>query len=107
MTKTLVAFIAVLLATQSPSASGDPLVSCDAVGYHRVAGQVALDSADYMESHPDVNVAFTEMKSNSVHPNVEVTRYLADHPEVSEALAELRQPLKDLIIACGWGELPQ
>ncbi|TDZ79607.1 hypothetical protein DE4585_03354 [Mycobacteroides salmoniphilum] len=81
----------------------DPVINCDASGYQRVAAGVALATADYMDEHPDVRDAYTRMKSDNVKPSDEVEAYLAQRPDVSAAMSQLRQPLKDLMIRCRWG----
>jgi len=80
-----------------------PVINCDAAGYQRVAAGVALATADYMDAHPDVRDAYTQMKSDNVKPNEEVALYLGSRPEVAAAMTQLRQPLKDLMVRCGWG----
>lgn len=80
-----------------------PAINCDAAGYQRVAAGVALATADYMDAHPDVRDAYSRMKSDNVKPNEEVSIYLESRPEVAAAMGQLRQPLKDLMIRCGWG----
>lgn len=82
---------------------GEPAINCDAAGYQRVAASVALATADYMDAHPDVRDAYTRMKSDNVKPNEEVAVYLDSRPDVAAAMSQLRQPLKDLMIRCGWG----
>jgi hemophore-related protein len=79
-----------------------PVINCDAAGYQRVAAGVALTTADYMDEHPDVRDAYTAVKSDAVRPNEQVLQYLKAHPDVAADMARLRQPLKDLMIRCGW-----
>lgn len=89
------------LSTAEPDA--EPVINCDAAGYQRVAAGVALATADYMDEHPDVRDAYTRMKSDNVRPSDEVEAYLVERPDVAVAMSRLRQPLKDLMIRCGWG----
>lgn len=81
----------------------EPVINCDASGYQRVAAGVALATADYMDDHTDVRDAYTDMKSDNVVPSDQANRYLQAHPDVAASMARLRQPLKDLMLRCGWG----
>lgn len=81
----------------------EPVINCDASGYQRVAAGVALSTADYMDEHPDVRDAYTDMKSDNVVPSDQAAHYLQAHPDVAASMARLRQPLKDLMLRCGWG----
>lgn len=102
---TAVAMLLVGMPTAIASAEPDPepAINCDASGYQRVAAGVALATADYMDEHPDVRDAYTDMKSDNVVPSDQVTVYLQAHPDVAASMARLRQPLKDLMLRCGWG----
>ncbi|ORV15039.1 hypothetical protein AWB96_11020 [Mycobacteroides chelonae] len=95
----LTGFVPVSAADPDP----EPVINCDAAGYQRVAAGVALATADYMDENPDVRDAYTRMKSDNVRPSEEVEAYLAGHPDVAASMSRLRQPLKDLMIRCGWG----
>lgn len=102
---------AVAILAGTPQAVADPepappVINCDAAGYQRVAAGVALTTADYMDEHPDVRDAYTAVKSDAVRPNEQVLQYLKGQPDVAADMSRLRQPLKDLMIRCGWAVEP-
>jgi heme-binding protein len=74
---------------------------CTAADLARVSAGVASATADYLDSHPDVNNFFTSLHGK---PNSEiqsdVANYMNANPQVQSDLNGIRQPLTDLRNRC-------
>lgn len=83
----------------APAATAEP--GCMASDLARVSAGVASATADYLVSHPDVDVFFTNLQDT---PEGEVPavvdNYLNANPQVETDLETIRQPLNDLTDRC-------
>lgn len=89
-----------------PPAGADPTTpGCMASDLARVSGGVASATADYLVSHPDVDVFFTGLqdKPDDEVPTI-VDNYLEANPQVETDLEAIRQPLNDLTDRCDVSE---
>lgn len=87
----------------NPLANADPAPQpgCMASDLARVSAGVASATADYLVSHPDVDVFFTNLqdKPENEVPTI-VDNYIDANPQVGTDLDNIRQPLNDLTDRC-------
>ena len=87
-----------------PLANADPTTppGCMASDLARVSAGVASATADYLVSHPDVDVFFTGLQDKPENdvPGI-VDNYMNANPQVETALETIRQPLNDMTDRCG------
>ena len=89
----------VLVALPGQAAGADDCTA--SVLAHTVSG-VTGNVASYLDAHPDVNAAFTNMKGQSRQQmRVSAEHYLAANPTVRSDLQSILAPLTDLAQRCG------
>ncbi len=90
---------AVFVSLPGQAAAAD---DCTASGLARTVSGVTSDVADYLDAHPDVNTAFTNMKGQPRQQmRVSAEQYLAANPAVRSDLQGLRSPLTEFGQKCG------
>jgi hemophore-related protein len=86
---------------QPPPPPAPPPPGCTAADLARVSGAVGTAMADYLYSHPDVNIFFTSLRGL---PNEEVRgrvqNYLNANRQVESEINGIRQPLTELRNRC-------
>lgn len=94
-----VAVLSVVGISSAPAAAAD---DCTASNLARTASSVSGGMADYLDAHPDVNDAFTQLKGEP-RPQLraDVDRYLDANPSVRADLQHLRAPMTDFAQRCG------
>ncbi|MBV9090370.1 MAG: heme-binding protein [Mycobacteriaceae bacterium] len=101
------AAIAGMMFSGASSASAQPAPpaplppDCNAANLARVSAGVASATADYLDSHPDVNNFLTGLHGlpNDEIPT-DVRNYMNANPQVQSDLTAIRQPLTDLRNRC-------
>jgi|SRR4051794_17456024 heme-binding protein len=89
----------------APSALADPPppapLGCSAADFEQVKGDVAVATAGYFFSHPDVNAFFSTLKGQ---PRDQIDRqvkdYYAANPQVQSEMNGVRQPMRDFKARC-------
>ncbi|CAN5661110.1 heme-binding protein [soil metagenome] len=90
---------AVLVAQPFQAAAAD---DCTASGLARTVSDVTSSVADYLDAHPEVNTAFTNMKGlPRQQMRASAEQYLAANPAVRSDLQGIRAPLTDFSQRCG------
>jgi hemophore-related protein len=90
---------AVLVAQPGPASAAD---DCTASGLARTVSGVTSSVADYLDAHPDVNAAFTNMKGQPRQQlRASAEQYLAANPAVRSDLQGIRAPLTAFSQRCG------
>jgi hemophore-related protein len=68
----------------------------------KTVGSVVQNAAGYLEQHPDVDQAFTEIKAAPQDQIATKTQsYLVSRPDVAGSLGGIAAPLNDLRTKCG------
>ncbi|CAN5880150.1 hypothetical protein BH09ACT7_BH09ACT7_27760 [soil metagenome] len=99
-TAAVTAICAVVLIAQPVQASAAD--DCTASGLARTVSGVTSNVADYLDAHPDVNSAFTNMKGQPRQQlRARAEQYLAANPAVRTDLQGIRAPLLDFTQRCG------
>lgn len=85
-------------------ASAEPAPDqCSPAAMMRAQAGAMTRMADYLDSHPDVEQAFTDARGRATpeerHDAIET--YVDAHPDVATALRDIRQPVRDLRANCG------
>ncbi|BAX99986.1 hypothetical protein MSTE_04695 [Mycobacteroides stephanolepidis] len=75
---------------------------CQASKMTKTVGNVVQNAAGYLEQHPDVDAAFTEIKAAPQDQIAAKTQsYLVSRPDVAGSLGGIAAPLNDLRTKCG------
>ncbi|ALR13489.1 hemophore-related protein [Mycobacteroides saopaulense] len=75
---------------------------CQASKMTKTVGNVVQNAAGYLEQHPDVDAAFTEIKAAPQDQIATKTQsYLVSRPDVAASLGGIAAPLNDLRTKCG------
>lgn len=79
---------------------------CSPAAVMRAHASAMTEMADYLDSHPDVQQAFQDARSEGTpqERQTAMKAYTDSHPDVAAAFQSIRQPVKDLNVSCG---LPQ
>ncbi|EIC65786.1 hypothetical protein S7W_17508 [Mycobacteroides abscessus M94] len=68
----------------------------------KTVGNVVQNAASYLEQHPDVDAAFTEIKAAPQDQIATKTQsYLVSRPDVAASLGGIAAPLNELRTKCG------
>lgn len=87
------------VAAAAPAATPD---GCQASKMTKTVGGVVNNAASYLEQHPDVDQAFTEIKDAPQDQIMAKTQsYLVSRPDVAASLGTIAAPLNDLRTKCG------
>ncbi|CAN5523259.1 heme-binding protein [soil metagenome] len=90
---------AVLIALPGQASAAD---DCTASGLARTVSGVTAGVADYLDGHPDVNAAFTNLKGQPRQQmRAGAQQYLDANPAVRSDLQGIRAPLTDFTQRCG------
>jgi heme-binding protein len=91
-----------VLSGPAASAAPDP---CAASEIARTIGYVAIDTGDYLDEHPQTNLALTAIAAQPAGPQslTAVQTYFAANPRAALELQAIQQPLTRLSTRC---ELP-
>lgn len=82
----------------SASAAPDP---CQASEVAKTVGTVATDTGTYLEENPQTNLTLTYIsKQPAPQSLVSLKAYFDAHPEVSDDLTEIQEPLSQLATQC-------
>jgi hemophore-related protein len=88
----------------APSALADPPpapLGCSAADFEQVKGDVAVATAGYFFSHPDVNAFFSTLKGQPRDQiDKQVKDYYAANPQVQSEMNGVRQPMRDFKARC-------
>jgi hemophore-related protein len=96
---TAVVGAAVLIALPAQASAAD---DCTASGLARTISGVTAGVADYLDTHPDVNAAFTNLKGQPRQQmRAGAQQYLDANPAVRSDLQGIRAPLADFTQRCG------
>jgi hemophore-related protein len=88
-----------LLATAgAPVANAAP--SCSAAGFVTTVSSVTAAAGQYLDSHPDVNDAFTRAGSQGQGAEASMRAYFVAHPAQYNDLRAIARPLTDLRSQC-------
>jgi hemophore-related protein len=103
VTRFTIAIAATIAAlTVAPVTPAAAATDCTASGLARTISAVSGSTADYLDTHPDVNDAFTKLKGESrPQMRADAQRYLDANPSVRADLQHLRAPLNDFAQRCG------
>lgn len=85
--------------TPAPAATPD---GCQASKMTRTVGGVVENAAKYLETHPDVDQAFTDIKAgpqDQIAPRTQA--FLVSRPDVAGQFGQIAAPLNDLRNRCG------
>jgi hemophore-related protein len=83
-------------------AAAAPGADCTAATLAHTISGVAAGIGDYLDAHPDVNTAFTNLKGEPrPQMRADAQRYLDANPSVRADLQGLRAPVNDLAQRCG------
>jgi heme-binding protein len=95
--------VAVGVATAGAMAgTAQAAVDCTASGLARTVAGVTNGAADYLDAHPDVNTALTNLKGEPrAQMRADAQKYLEANPGVRADLQTLRTPLTDFGQRCG------
>lgn len=95
----IVAFAAVGAATAQPT----PPDPCSPASMMRAHAAAMTQMADYLDSRPDVQQAFTDARSKATPQEryAAVQAYSDTHPDVAAAFKNMHQPVEDLTARCG------
>ncbi|MBL3737026.1 hemophore-related protein [Mycobacteroides abscessus] len=75
---------------------------CQASKMTKTVGNVVQNAASYLEQHPDVDAAFTEIKAAPQDQIATKTQsYLVSRPDVAASLGGIAAPLNELRTKCG------
>lgn len=75
---------------------------CQASKMTKTVGNVVQNAATYLEQHPDVDAAFTEIKAAPQDQIATKTQsYLVSRPDVAASLGGIAAPLNELRTKCG------
>ena len=91
-----------LFGLTGPQAAAAPAPDCTAATLAHTVSGVTNNVGDYLDTHPDVNTAFTNLKGQP-RPQMRAgaQQYLDANPSVKADLQALRAPLNDLAQRCG------
>jgi heme-binding protein len=84
-----------------PSANAAP-EQCTASGVATTQSSVQLAMSTYLQTHPQTNVALTDIaKQSPTEAQVSYRTYFAENPKVADDLKGIQQPVSDLSTQCG------
>jgi heme-binding protein len=89
---------AVVVTVPSATAANDP---CAASEIARTIGSVAINTGNYLDSHPDTNAALTLAAQQQGPQAIAATKaYFDAHPQAGKDLQAIQQPLTGLSGRC-------
>jgi heme-binding protein len=99
--------MAATAAVALPSAGADPADPCTAVNLTETISKVNHDISQYLQAHPDVNQALSEVpKQSPFSAQSAFTAYFDGNKQAATDLHNLQQPLVDLSNQCGYQVTP-
>jgi heme-binding protein len=93
----------VALAAGGVAGAQPPGDSCSPAAMMRAHAAAMTQMADYLDSHPDVQQAFTDARSRATaqERQAAVKAYTDAHPDVAAAFQNIHQRVADLSASCG------
>ena len=83
-----------------PSANAAP-DQCNASGMANTVSSVSLSMSTYLQTHPETNVALTDIaKQSPTQADVSYRTYFEQNPKVADDLKVIQQPVTELSTQC-------